>query len=218
MPELCDDRVSLWWDKMRLTVEVELDRQAAFDTVINDLVDGLARRGLRLGSGPDGRITQGEIEVGRVVAWEPGERASFEWHPASWQPDLVTQLELSFELAGEETRVTMEVRGWEAAAQDRGAELAGWFAGEAVASVLATMAPARYGDWLTDRRARRPFGVQGRDVYRDPIFHRPNFLVLLETLSLTPDDTLLEVGCGGGALLHDALAIGGAAAGAVTYC
>ncbi len=41
-----------------------------------------------------------------------------------------------------------------------------------------------------------------------PLFHRPNFKVILKELSLTPSDFLLEVGCGGGALLQEALRSG----------
>ena len=68
--------------------------------------------------------------------------------------------------------------------------------------------PTRLGDWITDRRARRPSGPQARATYRDPIYHRPNFQAILAVLKLRPDDYLLEVGCGGGAFLHDALQSG----------
>jgi SAM-dependent methyltransferase len=56
--------------------------------------------------------------------------------------------------------------------------------------------------------ARRPSGEPARDVYRDPLYHRPNFRVLLSELDLSADDYLLEVGCGGGALLEEALRSG----------
>ena len=63
---------------------------------------------------------------------------------------------------------------------DRGPdELAGWFAGEVAAPFLRATAPAALGDWLTDRRARRPSGKQARGVYRDPTYHYPNFRVIL---------------------------------------
>jgi len=64
------------------------------------------------------------------------------------------------------------------------------------------------GDWITDRRARRPSGPKARVVYRDPLYHRPNLKAILNVLRLTPDDYLLEVGCGGGAFLADALKSG----------
>jgi SAM-dependent methyltransferase len=64
------------------------------------------------------------------------------------------------------------------------------------------------GDWLKDRQARRPSGARSRATYADPLYHYPNFKVILEELALTPDDHLVEVGCGGGALLKQALASG----------
>jgi ubiquinone/menaquinone biosynthesis C-methylase UbiE len=71
----------------------------------------------------------------------------------------------------------------------------------------------RFGDWLTDRLARRPSGVLSRDGYRDPTHHRPNFLAILSALRLKSDDYLLEIGCGGGAFLQNALTSGCKAAG-----
>ena len=88
------------------------------------------------------------------------------------------------------------------------AEIAGWFAGQLGAPFLQATAPAAFGDWITDRRARRPAGAQARSVYRDPLFHYPNFRVILQELALSKDDYLLEVGCGGGALLKEALKSG----------
>jgi SAM-dependent methyltransferase len=70
------------------------------------------------------------------------------------------------------------------------------------------MAPTRLGDWITDRRARCPSGPQARAFYRDPLYHRPNFKAILKVLGLRHDDYLLEVGCGGGAFLEDALRSG----------
>jgi SAM-dependent methyltransferase len=70
------------------------------------------------------------------------------------------------------------------------------------------MAPRRLGDWITDRRTRRPSGPQARAFYRDPLYHRPNFKAILKVLGLKDDDYLLEVGCGGGAFLEEALRSG----------
>src|SRR5919106_1616169 len=49
-----------------------------------------------------------------------------------------------------------------------------------------------FDEWLTDRFARR---------------------AILDALALGPEDRLLELGCGGGLLLRDALATGSAATG-----
>jgi len=108
---------------------------------------------------------------------------------------------------GSGTRVVLEHKSWGRLLGDPG-ELAGWFARELVAPLLWATSPAALGDWLTDRQARRPSGPQSRAVYRAPLYHYPNFRVILAELALTPADYLIEVGCGGGALLKEALGSG----------
>src|SRR5207237_9538264 len=68
--------------------------------------------------------------------------------------------------------------------------------------------PRMVGNWLTDRAARRPFGGYARTSYRDPTHHRPSFGAVLAELQPGPDDVLLEIGCGGGAFLAEALRSG----------
>jgi SAM-dependent methyltransferase/uncharacterized protein YndB with AHSA1/START domain len=190
------------------TIDVELDTEAAFGVLVDELTYALAELDLTLEPGPRGQLLEADHEVGRVLDWKPGRRIVLEWHPADWQPDETTQVELSLEPIDMGTRVMLEHRGWGSLLGDRGGEAVGWFAGEVAAPTLRATTSARFGDWLTDRVARRPSGAQSRAGYRDPLYHRPNFAVLLKLLALTPDDYLLEVGCGGGALLHDALESG----------
>ncbi len=192
---------------IRTSIDVALDPAVAFDVLAEELAAGLARLGIRFETGPQGRVTEGGVEVGRVVAWEPGTLLALEWHPADWQPDEATRVEIRFMPAGGGTRVTVEHHGWGALIDSPG-ELMGWFAGEVVAPLWRATAPRGLGDWLTDRGARRPSGAQARGTYSDPIYHYPNFRVILNELALRPDDYLLEVGCGGGALLKDALRSG----------
>jgi SAM-dependent methyltransferase len=108
--------------------------------------------------------------------------------------------------------VTLACRNWASAIGDR-AELAGWFARKVFAPLAQAIAPASLGNWITDRRARRPSGPSARGVYRNPLYHYPNFRVILAELALRGDDHLLDVGCGGGAFLKDALKSGCRAAG-----
>jgi SAM-dependent methyltransferase len=191
--------------------ELALAPAAAFDTLVAELQSALGNSGLHFEPGPGGRVSEGGVEVGRVVAWEPGRRATLEWRAASWQPDVVTEVELRVEPAGEGSRATLEHRGWGALLGD-GSEVAGWLAAAVMAPLLRATAPASLGDWLTDRQARRPSGAQSRGIYADPLYHYPNFRALLAELALEPADHLLEVGCGGGALLAEALATGCTAA------
>lgn len=69
------------------------------------------------------------------------------------------------------------------------------------------------GDRVTDRRARRPSGKRAREVYGAPDVHEEMRRAVLAALDPGPDDRLLDVGCGGGVLLRDALATGATAAG-----
>jgi SAM-dependent methyltransferase len=193
---------------VRASVDVALESRAAFDALVQELVDALGRLGMRLDRGASGRVAEGEVEVGRVLSWRPGERIGLEWRQADWEPGEVTEVELRFEPVEDGTRVTVEHRAWGRLLGDRGGELVGWFAGAVVAPLLRATAPTGFGDWLTDRGARRPSGEQARALYRDPVYHRPNFRAMLQALALTADDYLVEVGCGGGAFLQETLASG----------
>ena len=70
-----------------------------------------------------------------------------------------------------------------------------------------------FDDWLTDRVARRPAGRRAREVYGADDIHDFARRAILAALALGPDDRLLDVGCGGGLLLRDALAAGATATG-----
>ena len=65
-----------------------------------------------------GRFTEtldnGKVfEIGRITAWEPPLRVAFGWRQAAFTPDQHTEVEVRFEAVGEETRVTVEHRGWD---------------------------------------------------------------------------------------------------------
>ena len=70
-----------------------------------------------------------------------------------------------------------------------------------------------FDDWLTDRVARRPAGRRARETYGAEDVHDFARRALLHALALRPEDRLLEIGCGGGLLLREALATGAAVTG-----
>lgn len=70
-----------------------------------------------------------------------------------------------------------------------------------------------FDDWLTDRVARRPSGRRAREVYGADDVHEWARHAILDALALGPDDHLLDLGCGGGLLLSDALSTGARATG-----
>ncbi len=75
----------------------------------------------------------------------------------------------------------------------------------------------RIRDWRLDRRvdrvARRPHGRKARETYGAEDVHSFAWEPVLEALELTPDDALLDVGCGGGVFLRRVLETGCGAVG-----
>jgi uncharacterized protein YndB with AHSA1/START domain len=68
--------------------------------------------------GNDGRLfttlPSGEqFEIGRIRVWEPGRRLVFAWRQASFDPNQTTEVEVLFEAVGDDTRVSIEHRGWD---------------------------------------------------------------------------------------------------------
>jgi uncharacterized protein YndB with AHSA1/START domain len=62
----------------------------------------------------DGRV----FEIGRIEVWEPPSRLVFSWRQASFTDDQCTWVEVRFEPAGRETRVTVEHTGWDSVPQE----------------------------------------------------------------------------------------------------
>jgi SAM-dependent methyltransferase len=197
---------------VRASIDLALPSAEAFDVLVDELANALARLGIRFEPGPGGSVAEGAFEVGRVFEWEPGRGLGLKWRHASWEPGVVTEMRLRLEAVDGGTRATLEHRGWDAAIGDP-VELAGWFAGQVLAPLLSASSPGAFGDWFTDRRARRPSGAAARATYLHPLYHLPNFRAILAELALTRDDHLVEVGCGGGAFLHAALHSGCRASG-----
>jgi len=192
---------------LRAGIDLGMEHGAAFDTIVEELRDAFGRTGITFTSGPGGRLVESGVVIGSVIAWEPGKRILFRWQQAPWQPGEVTELQIRFESQAGGTRVELEHRGWGRLLGGE-AETAGWFAGAALAPLMRGMMGQGLGDWITDRRARRPGGASAVSVYRDPLYHYPGFRAILAELNLKRQDVLLEVGCGGGVLLRQALESG----------
>jgi SAM-dependent methyltransferase len=101
-----------------------------------------------------------------------------------------------------EDGVTLELDGIGAVDEENEA---GWVAEAVLAPIVQASSGDSVGDWITDRWARRPSGSAAREGYRDPTHHRPSFGAILSALQLQSCDVLLEIGCGGGAFLQEAL-------------
>jgi ubiquinone/menaquinone biosynthesis C-methylase UbiE len=192
---------------VRVSLDVPLDAPRAFESFFDELVIALAGAGIAVDPREDGQLVDGQGGTGRVVTWRPGERAVLQWRQAEWAPGQVADVEVRAEPVEGGSRLILEHRGWAGAVSDP-ADCLGWFAAGIAAPLVRATSPAALGDWITDRRARRPSGPAARETYRDPLYHHPNFRVILSELAVVPDDYLVEVGCGGGALLKEALRSG----------
>ena len=67
---------------------------------------------------PGGRLLEtrddgSSFEIGRIVEWIPGESLVFTWRQATFPDDRTTEVAVRFESIGDETRVTVEHRGWD---------------------------------------------------------------------------------------------------------
>ena len=192
----------------RTSIDVSLTPKEAFDTFVDELALALNDGGMHLHGSLRGKIVQDGLEVGTIEQWKTGEKISILWHPKTWETGTTNRLLITFTPNEAGTSIVVEQDGWDRVLGDTGKELLGWFAGEIVTPMITASAPSRLGDWVTDRRARRPSGAMSRDVYRNPTHHWPNFLAILDVLDLGTKDNLLEVGCGGGAFMHEALKTG----------
>ena len=70
------------------------------------------------GEGEGGRLIETRagdkvFEIGRILAWEPPRRLVFSWRQANFPPALHTEVEVGFEPVGDETRVSVEHRGFD---------------------------------------------------------------------------------------------------------
>lgn len=117
-----------------VSIRIAASPQECFDAFVDDIAlwwkpNGLFQltpRGdgaLRFEPGENGRLvttlSNGHIfEIGRITHWAPGERLAFSWRQATFTPEQATLVDVRFESVGEETRVTVEHRGWDSIPQE----------------------------------------------------------------------------------------------------
>jgi SAM-dependent methyltransferase len=177
----------------------ELEPSKCFGAFIDQLSKDLEKNKMKFDTGTAGKITEDGVELGRVLSWQPGKEIALEWR----NDDVTSKIIFTFGQQGDGTRITLS---WDRPMD--GDSSLGWFAEQVASPFLLSASAKNFGDWLTDRKARKPWGPEARKMYSDPMYHKPNFYAILNALALTKDDYLLEVGCGGGVLLNWALKSG----------
>lgn len=63
---------------------------------------------------PSGKV----FEIGRVHVWQRGKRLAFSWRQGTFRPEQSTEVDIRFEKVGDDTRITVEHRGWDEIPQD----------------------------------------------------------------------------------------------------
>ncbi len=181
---------------------------------LRQLADGLGRAGLRLELREGGALSEGDTRFGSVVLGPENREIGVEIRPVNWAESPPALLSLRVEpTARTGSELTIEVRGWPKVLEAAGGTFEEWTAAALLPAVLRELAPGPLGEWVMDQQARRPAGAAAVETYRDPTYHWPGFLLILDRLRLTPNDRLLEVGFGGGAFLKKALESGCSASG-----
>jgi len=134
------------------TVKVEAlvrtDPQNAF-RVFTDEVNAWWRKAAGPMRFADGKLWEGDFEIGRVLTWEPGARLVFEWRTRDFAPGEKTEVDIRFEAEGDATRVTLLHRGWESLPEDHPIR-AGFKTGPAFRDMIGL----RWAEQLTAYRGR----------------------------------------------------------------
>lgn len=199
---------------MTFRTSIDLEKTTAkevFDRLSEELSFDLSRRGISIDFKKGGELVYDRSVVGRIVDLVIPHSVSIDW----WLPDtrganFVTSLNIKLKPSEsvEGTTVEIEHNGWENVLSGTGADTLDWFMDCIAGNLFQQVLPTNYGNWLFNRLAGSPSGAISRRNYANPIYHRPNFMAILEFLSLTPEDYLLEVGSGGGYFLMQALKSG----------
>ncbi len=189
-----------------------------FPVLWGELSSALLQRGWQIDGADGGRLRMtgtrtSPEESGCVERWDPPRDVQVVWKLAASRLGPPSRLAIRCRSERGGTAVLVEHSGGtDLRGRPKEEQELGWLTAEVLAPLLLAIAPARLIEWTDDRWGRRPSGPASRALYKEPIYHLPGFRAILDGLALQKNDVLLEVGCGGGALLKRALATGCTAA------
>src|SRR5437016_12512072 len=83
-------------NSLRTSVDVSLTPRQAFDTLVDELTLALNDRGMKFTPSSAGKMLEGDVEVGTIQEWIPGDRISILWHPKTWQAGTTSRLLIKF--------------------------------------------------------------------------------------------------------------------------
>lgn len=197
--------------RVQIEIEGSVEENAPF--IVQRLVDQLRDLHVTGELAPGATLVEGDVPFGTVESPSEGRGLSIVLQPFPWTDAPPARLEIRFEPGAAGTRLTIELRDWTATLQGVDLRVSDWASAIFLPALLGGLTPSHLRDWYMDTTARRPSGKHAVESYRSPKYHWPSFALLLDRLHLTPSDRLIEVGCGGGAFLHQALESGCSAVG-----
>ena len=185
----------------------------AFNYFIDELQIHFLKQGIQFDDKENGLIKKDNEILGKITKYVVGHLLSIEWiSPNEGKGDNL-HIDVVFEPHNSGTLILFEPKNFKKHFDNDEQDMLGWYIDKVLVDLFTDLEPGAFGDWKTDRTTRRPTGFNARKTYGDPLFHWPNFYYLLEKLKLSPSDYLLELGCGGGVFLREALKSGCKAAG-----
>ena len=194
---------------LELTFDLEGMTQAkAFEEFMSSLNESLERTGISIPASIGEKIGENGKEFGRITNIVKNQLVKFSWNAASsWSPDSNVEVLVKFNRseAALGTKVAISIIGFENLIREQGQSPLEWAVENPVSSIIRAISPERFARWLNDKTGRMPSGKKARETYGNPVFHKPMFKGLLHYLNLSENDSLLEIGCGGGVFIQEAL-------------
>ena len=199
---------------IEIRAHVSAPPSEVFPVLWAELSSSLLQRGWLVAGERNGKLRSSEDrkprkDSGRLAQWDPPRQIEIVWNQDA--PKIGPPPRLGVRCEGESlgTTIVVEHGGgiqWRGSPKEE--QGLGWLTSEVIAPLLLAVALTRLVEWSDDRSGRRPSGPTSKRYWKEPVYHLPGFRAILDGLELRRDDLLLEVGCGGGALLKRALATG----------